>query len=280
MKRIGISVIAVIFIAALLSSCATTGTGVRVQHYSYNAFRISLADFHSAPPLTDASFSGILTHVQMLMNYSVEDIPGTIMSEHELYEFLMQRGFTPENANMEISHLNSVGNNFFIFMFAHDDNYCVVMYLETIGDPSARVDRRLNGTWVGILEIEGVQFEVAYIFNNGRYESFSNGIASERGTYTTSGGEIFWNVTHLFGGSLNALLGGMQVLEPRWYTRDEFIAAVRPSLLNVGITEEQINEMLSPVISNPPSSYSVSRNSLTVATVFADREIVVAMSRR
>ncbi|MCL2381820.1 MAG: hypothetical protein FWC64_09570, partial [Treponema sp.] len=86
--------------------------------------------------------------------------------------------------------------------------------------------------------------------------------------------------THLFGGSLNALLGGMQVLEPRWYTRDEFIAAVRPSLLNVGITEEQINEMLSPVISNPPSSYSVSRNSLTVATVFADREIVVAMSRR
>jgi hypothetical protein len=125
-----------------------------------------------------------------------------------------------------------------------------------IGTLEAQNDNRLNGRWVSV---EG-QVETEYRFNNGNFESSINGVSMQRGTYTTNNGEITVYETHLYGGAFDIM--GIPGLESKWYTRNEFIIAIRPILAGFGLSDSQINELVHEMMSNSLYNYSVDANTL------------------
>ena len=139
----------------------------------------------------------------------------------------------------------------------------------------AQSDRRLNGTWICIYE----SIEIEMVMNNGSYEEKNNNIPAARGTYTTNNGEIISIPTHIYGGAWNAILD-FDMLESKWYTRNEFIIAVRTGLLGFGLPEGQINELITPFITPPVSSYSVDANSIILSYSLLGQRIVLIYNRK
>jgi hypothetical protein len=139
----------------------------------------------------------------------------------------------------------------------------------------AQTDRRLDGTWVGVHE--GIEIEV--IMNNGSYEEKNNGSPASRGTYTTNNGEMLSTVTHIFGKNWNTIIG-FDMLEPKWYTVNEFIIAARKGLLGLKVPEKQINELINYCISPPKETYSVDADSYISSFIISEERVVIIYNRK
>jgi hypothetical protein len=123
-----------------------------------------------------------------------------------------------------------------------------------------QVDSSLNGTWI---QQDDEDAEIR--FNNGNFEALIGGAYCIKGTYTTGGGKLTFQITHFHGD----FLGG--VLESKWYSRNEFITALKPI---TGKNDEEIENFLDQVVLMiSASTYSVSGNKLTTVTM--DGETVI-----
>ena len=279
MKKIGIFFTAMVFVVFFLIGCVTNKTEVISQYYSAEMFRISVDDYNSVLKPMNTTFSDILSYIIALNNYSVEN-SSDVITEDGLYQFVTQRGFSKEDSDANIKHLNSVGNNFFIFKYAYDENYFVVMYVEKIETLPEQTDKKLNGNWAGSMTVEGIEIEFQYHFDNGNYELLTNGNKCNRGTYTTGNGKINWNVTHIGGEFVNAMLEGVQIFKAEWYTKNDFIITFKSILLDAGISEEKVTELIAELVDVTPNVYSVDINSLIMTVVTSEQEVPLIMSRK
>lgn len=165
-----------------------------------------------------------------------------------------------------------------------------------VGNLAAQTDSRLNGTWAGVWQ----ETELEYRFSNGNYEESADGVPSERGTYTTYNGEIRWNPTHYFGSAINSLFFdpifdlldiprvlrlGLFEFESRWYSKNEFIIAYRSFLLALllasGVPDDgTLDEIIYPIVSPSPATYSVDANSLILTSTVYDQKVVIILTKR
>ena len=139
-----------------------------------------------------------------------------------------------------------------------------------IGTLEAQADNRLNGRW---FSADG-GIETEYRFNNGNFESSIGGIPLQRGTYTTNNGEITIYETHIFGGALDVM--GISGLESKWYSRNEFIIAIRPILIGFGLSDREVNEAIHDMMSTASYNYSVDANTL----IFSSTDGVIVFNKR
>ena len=153
--------------------------------------------------------------------------------------------------------------------------FFVTIILSPCFSQAANVDTRLNGIWVGT--IGGI--EVEFRFNNGNFESATNGNTDTRGTYTTINGEITLKPAHVHGSSFNATAGA-SFLESKWYTINEYIVAIRDIFLRLGFAESYINEITYFMISPPSSSYSVDANTLILTSNINGNKTVQILTKR
>jgi len=131
----------------------------------------------------------------------------------------------------------------------------------------SQTDNRLNGTWITGEDETGFELR----FNNGNFERFLGGIPWDRGTYTINNNELIFTVTHSFGeGLLNDLFDafGVSRLESRWYSNDEFILAIVPIFIEMGFSENVINDLLSSMNSaiNQSFIYSLDADMLILTS--------------
>ena len=128
---------------------------------------------------------------------------------------------------------------------------------------TSKVDTALNGTWVGT--IEEIEFE--YKFRNGNFENSVAGL-QQKGTYTTENSKISFNYTHINGDGWEEFCKQIGLdfdwgLKSKWYTLNEFILAVKPQFLELGLSDKEVNELVGQIISSLPSiNYSVDNKSL------------------
>jgi hypothetical protein len=129
-----------------------------------------------------------------------------------------------------------------------------------IGPLFAQTDNRLNGRWVTVIE----DLTLEYILNNGKFEITANGLQNEKGTYTTNNGILLRTSTHIHGDFMNTIFSEIGiVLESKWYTINEFILAVTPSLKKLGLSEKDINTFINALVSSTISfPYSVDAKTL------------------
>jgi len=127
-------------------------------------------------------------------------------------------------------------------------------------------DSSLDGTWVGSV----IEERIVYKFRNGKFENSLGGMRT-KGTYAAEDGKITFNPTHVNGAGWNELavkifrvdldLG----LKSKWYTNHEFIEAVIPHFLELGLSERDIVTIFERMFSPFPSvDYSVDKESLTL----------------
>ena len=130
----------------------------------------------------------------------------------------------------------------------------------SIGSLSAQTDNRLNGRWVAVIE----ELTIEYRFNNGNFEISANGLLNEKGTYTTSNGNFIRTSTHIHGDFMNVIFNDIGIkLDSKWYTINEFIIAVKPSLVKLGFSDRDINNFINTLVSSTTSfPYSIDANNL------------------
>jgi hypothetical protein len=136
----------------------------------------------------------------------------------------------------------------------------LVLGFIVVGSLDAQTDNRLNGRWVGVLE----NLTVEYRFNNGNFEISVNGLLNERGTYTVNGGNLIRTSTHIHGDFINTIFNDIGIkLDSKWYTINEFVIAVRPKLIELGLSDRDVNNLISSLVSSTESfPYSVDTNTL------------------
>ena len=153
----------------------------------------------------------------------------------------------------------------------------LVFGMTVVGNLEAQTDRHLNGTWIKFSD--GVEDELR--LRNGNFEEFINGVPVCRGTYTTNNGKIDWTVTQLFGEGMNQLIKTFNTgLESKWYSRNEFIIAIRSALMRLDIPEEIINELIAIIISPPQDTYSVDGNTLITTSTNGGETIVSIYNKK
>jgi len=158
-------------------------------------------------------------------------------------------------------------------------NICLILSVMILGllfvnNIDAQTDNLLNGRW--ITSLEGIDIE--YKIDDGNFEISINGEVSSRGTYTLNKGEITFTETHIYGGSviLDGLFSilGIPGLEPKWYSRNDFIILIRPIFLDLGLTERQINDAIVTMMSSTVYNYSVETSSLILVSV-SDNDVII-----
>jgi len=129
-----------------------------------------------------------------------------------------------------------------------------------IGSLFAQTDKRLNGKWEAVLG----DLTLVYRFNNGNFEITVNGMQNEKGTYTVNNSELIRTSTHIHGDFMNSLFSEIGIsLESKWYTINEFILAVRPSLVKLGLSDNDINTFINTLVSSTVSfPYSIDNKTL------------------
>jgi len=124
----------------------------------------------------------------------------------------------------------------------------------------SKTDKKLDGTWTGVKD--GMNYE--YILKNGKYECSYDGIVGEKGTFTTKDGVITWDMKEVHGSIVN-LMFGVQVVESKWYSKNEFITAFKTALTtSFGLSDSDINPLLDPLVSPPPYNYTVDDKALVM----------------
>ena len=153
-----------------------------------------------------------------------------------------------------------------------------------IGSLFAQTDNRLNGRWVNIID----NLTTEYRLNNGNFESFTNGMPTEKGTYSIIHGEIILKPTHIHGGLYNSMILPQfnitySNFNPEWYTYDDFYIAFKKILLIARSEAEVdwiINYMLSSTLSNKPIPYSVDGNTLSLRVTIGNQSMAVVFNKR
>ena len=149
-----------------------------------------------------------------------------------------------------------------------------------VGSIGAQTDNRLNGTW--FLHEDGTELE--YRFTNGDYEIIISGLLMERGTYTTNNNVLNMNPTHIHGsfGALLVELFGIKssAFESRWYTINEFIIIIIPIFSEIGLSESQINEVVSEMISTEAFTYPYSVDNNTIVLTKPEDKSVVILTKK
>jgi len=129
-----------------------------------------------------------------------------------------------------------------------------------IGSLFAQTDNQLNGRWEATLE----DLKLEYRLNNGNFEIYVNGLVNEKGTYTVNNGNIVRTSTHIHGEFMNTVFAGTGIkLDSKWYTINEFIIAVKPGLVKLGLSDGDINNFINTLVSSTTSfPYSVDASTL------------------
>ena len=153
----------------------------------------------------------------------------------------------------------------------------LIMGFMLIGNMHAQTDNRLNGAWV--IAMEDAEFELR--LNNGNFEQYERGALSSRGTYTTTNEEILLQVTHILGSHFNALIG-FSILDSRWYSVEEFIQAIRPIYLGLGVPESEFEEFVAWLVSPPipPSPYAIVGNTLKLTATYEGTSVDLEFTRK
>ena len=196
MKEIGKIFIAAIIGVFVLSGCATAG-GIEPElpepevqpvdfRFSLEMFRISWEDFQSFPwppeaiveaESDTALFEAVVAAREAWMQYAVEHhVVGTDTSPN-LYSMLTALGFSSEDAEYEITFLDSIGNNIFFFNYAHDDNYLLIMYCVRLPLPAitARIVwSTIQGNHVqNLLPMNAVKAEIMTLFDRYGFAAYN-----------------------------------------------------------------------------------------------------------
>ena len=132
MKRFVFFTIGVICCLAFLNGCSEDDSNTQ---YYYEFFRILKTDFNKVtiPTPPNLTFYAIKNYRDSLRSYSTNFMEsGTDATEDDIYELLTSRGKTPSEANIEISFLNTVGNNIFVFVYTLNTTEWVILYLEKL----------------------------------------------------------------------------------------------------------------------------------------------------
>ena len=114
----------------------------------------------------------------------------------------------------------------------------------------------LNGTW--ITSSMGLLAEIK--FNNGNYETFTNGKAGIQATYTISGNRITLKVSRIHGEYIGLM--GYEV-DSKWYS---FSLELKMALMEY-MTEEETNDFVNQMFSQQTFEYSVNGNTLYITTM-------------
>jgi len=142
-----------------------------------------------------------------------------------------------------------------------------------------KVDANLNGTWTAT--IEGVKLE--YKFNNGNCEQLLNSLRT-KGAYTTENGKITFKSGDIHGDGFSEFMLSLGInsdwgLKSKWYTTNEFILAVKPNLLKLGLSEKEVNEFIVGLISdNITLNYSV--DSKTLILIDKDKPEPIILTKK
>jgi uncharacterized protein YdeI (BOF family) len=99
---------------------------------------------------------------------------------------------------------------------------------------SADANAALKGTWIGKISKNTYQMS----FNNGNYTVTTNGINSERGTYTATGKSMTMTATHAHGDWITA--NGVEIAK-KWHTQSELEAARKGKLSDANIARTSKN---------------------------------------
>jgi len=135
----------------------------------------------------------------------------------------------------------------------------LVFGISVIGSLFAQTDNRINGKWAMVED----EVTIGYEFNNGNWESSTNGSLWFKGTYTINNGNIVFTSTHIHGDFFNLATNNVDKLDSKLYTINEFIIAVRPKLKKLGISDNDINDFIKSIIyTNLSVPYSVDAKTL------------------
>ena len=144
-------------------------------------------------------------------------------------------------------------------------SFAFVLSITFIACNSSAQDKTLNGTWV--YAEQGV--ELGYKFTNGDFEVSVNDVPQFKGKYTKESGKITMEGILVSGDYLNRIT--IHKFEPKFYSEDEFISAIKPQLLEKGASEKDIGELgefwresLKEGVAITPCTYSVDGNTLTI----------------
>ncbi|MCL2264620.1 MAG: hypothetical protein FWC22_01145 [Treponema sp.] len=152
----------------------------------------------------------------------------------------------------------------------------LVFVFAAVWSIEAQTDSRLNGTWSGEV-IEGYITEIK--LNNGNFEILTNGVSDTRGTYTASNGVFTMKPVSVYGEAFNAS-AGVQLLEKKWYTINEFAGAIKNIFKQYGLSEADIDQILYLIVNPYPSTYSVDSSSLTLTTEIEGQKSVMTYKKR
>jgi hypothetical protein len=125
----------------------------------------------------------------------------------------------------------------------------LIFGIMAVGCIEQSTDRKINGIWVN--DKEGNKMK----FKNGNYEFSYNNLPMLKGTCTTNNGKIVIQTTHIHG---NAFPNGS--LHLIWHSINE----IEKAFNIMGITDEEIIEILSPIYSTILVSYSVDGKIITI----------------
>jgi uncharacterized protein YdeI (BOF family) len=98
----------------------------------------------------------------------------------------------------------------------------------------AAANTSLNGTWTGKVNKNTYQMS----FKDGSYSVLTNGLNSERGTYTSTGKSMTMTASHAHGDWITA--NGFEIAK-KWHTQTELEAALKGKMTDANIARTSKN---------------------------------------
>jgi hypothetical protein len=167
--------------------------------------------------------------------------------------------------------------------FITRQGWCLALLLAVVtvvGCSASKSDKRLDGTWVGVVDGNDVE----YRFKNGTFESFLSGGSEGKGTYTADNGTLTMDQTHIFGSVYNTYFSKMGLrdvnLESKWYSSTEFVVELKSILLNSGVGTKQVDDLIYSLMTMPPATYTVDDKNLVIAFNFESGNHVVTLTKK
>ena len=99
--------------------------------YYNEGVKISLSSFNSVSAPGQDTFEAVKNYYNQYKSKSTEILfSGVYVTEADIMQLLLSRGFSSSSANNIISALNNRGNIIMSYTFEDDSNYRIVLYYE------------------------------------------------------------------------------------------------------------------------------------------------------
>ena len=129
MKRCFFLIFALIPVLSFIGCDNTTSSSPsKTQFYYYEVFTVSKSNFNSVP-MPSNNFGSIKNCRDKLWSYKITLLDsGSGVTHDVIFRFLINSGFTSQEARESISNLNSVGN--VIYFGEYNQNQNIIFYFE------------------------------------------------------------------------------------------------------------------------------------------------------